>query len=278
MPEIVKDQRTNEWFAARRGLVTSSIAAGLISLDEYKGPQAAWTEINRVWSKEMEDKKGKSIAIQHGIANEDDAVAAYERKTGNKVQRTGFWVSDECNWLGSSPDGLTSCPLDGDGLVEIKCPSCLDRIDEFGETQVYGIDDRYLIQMLVHMVVTRRGWCDFYAWSSIYGDTDSDWLKRVYLPKQEIVNNVMAKLFSVYATFRSYENRGEKIPRYGRLKPLTRNEKDKMSIEERWEWIAKQPALIKISKDNDSKVKKPRKTKSGKSKLFENSEDQNEAL
>ncbi len=145
MPLLPCDQRTPEWYAARKGKLTASLAAAVLGLDPYTGPLAAFNRITK--GTPQEDNKHMAWGREfEGPARED-----YEVMSGHLVTETGFWTCPSLEWLGASPDGL----IDADGLVEIKCPSVIPE----------QIPIHHEVQMRVQLACTEREWCDYFAWS-----------------------------------------------------------------------------------------------------------------
>lgn len=157
MPETVSAQRTPEWYAARKGKITASLAAACLGLDPYKSRRKAWREIMGTEPPERGNR-----AMEWGIRWEAAARLDYEIDTGNMVTCVGFFVHPLLPWLGASPDGL----IGTDGLCEIKCPTnCPNRVPI-----------HHRIQCLVQLAVTGREWCDYYAW----GASGQRFLRRVH--------------------------------------------------------------------------------------------------
>lgn len=158
---LLHEQRSPEWFACRKGKITASLAAAVLSLDPYKGPLAAYNEI--VHDKTQDDNE----YMKWGRENEAHARDSYEVFSGNLVAMTGFWVHDTFLWLGASPDGLVGT----DGLVELKCPTKLPT----------EIPSHHEIQVRVQLACTDRAWCDYYTWVPGQGEfckrveRDSGW-------------------------------------------------------------------------------------------------------
>lgn len=138
-------QRTDDWLNLRKGRITASLAAACLGLDPHTGPLGAFNQIT-----------GRSGGTDNrhtrwGTAYEKEAISTYEMISGNLVRPTGFWVHDQHNWLGASPDGLV---CDDAGLLEVKCPGKLPD----------GIPLHHRIQMLVQLACTGRQWCDYLVW------------------------------------------------------------------------------------------------------------------
>lgn len=147
MPEIVSAQRTDEWYAARLGKITASVAAACLGLDPYKSRQKAYREIMGTEPPEQGNR-----AMEWGLRYESAARLDYEVETGNIVVPCGFFVHPNLEWLGASPDGL----IGDDGLCEIKCPQ---------QAQSY-VPIHHRIQMLVQLAVTGRTWAEYFSWGA----------------------------------------------------------------------------------------------------------------
>jgi putative phage-type endonuclease len=147
MPETCVTQRTPEWFAARRGKITASLAAACLRLDPGKSAQKAWREITG-WEPEQFEHR----ALQWGVQFEAAARLDYEAESGNIVETCGFFVHPEHPWLGASPDGLVG----SDGLAEIKCPT----------VPPVTLPRHHRVQCMVQLAVTGRQWCDIYFWGA----------------------------------------------------------------------------------------------------------------
>jgi putative phage-type endonuclease len=113
-------QRTEEWYAARKGRLTASMVGAALGLAPYQSQDDCLRALVRDMHGMPSEFEG-NIATQHGNANEDLARAAYEMETGNTVEPAGFVAFED--WTGASPDGYVA----EDGLVEIKCPFGISR-------------------------------------------------------------------------------------------------------------------------------------------------------
>ena len=155
MPEVKVAQRSPEWFEARRGRVTASLAAACLGLDPYISRQKAWRLIMGT-----EPEREENGFMRWGTEHEGDARTHYEAECGQFVTETGFWVHDDYPWLGASPDGLVGA----DGLFEAKCPQNLPE----------RVPIAHRIQCGIELACTGRAWCDYLAWTP-----DGHYLKRV---------------------------------------------------------------------------------------------------
>ena len=173
MPQVLAEQRTEAWFAARKGIVTASLGGAILGCDPHKGPLAAFNEITGT------AKGNGNRHTRWGIEHEAHARDEYEIVSGNLVMPAGFWVHPCYSWLGASPDGL----IGAHGLVEIKC---LGKLPE-------DIPPQYLVQMLIQLACTGRDWCDFYVWIG----NEHTFLRRV-LYECKVINQIVADLEDWY--------------------------------------------------------------------------------
>jgi len=107
-----------------------------------------------------------------GINTEPLARAAYEAKTGNLVDVTGFVSHPSIQNAGASPDGLIGL----EGLVEIKCPDTATHIDTILDGRA---PSKYMAQMQWQMACTGRSWCDFASFDPRVPDAMKVFVVRV---------------------------------------------------------------------------------------------------
>ena len=151
-------QRTEEWYAARKGRLTASMAGAALGLAPYQSQDDCLRALVRDMHGMPSEFEG-NIATEYGNANEELARAAYEMETGNTVRPAGFVAMED--WSGASPDGYV-----GDmGLLEIKCPFGL-RKDPSPVFKSIKDQPHYYAQIQVQMFATSKTWCDFWQWSA----------------------------------------------------------------------------------------------------------------
>lgn len=179
------EQRTDEWFAARKGRITASAVGAILGLSPHMTRAAVMRRMVR-------DREGApaeftgNIATQYGEANEEGAVAEYRMETGNKVQKVGFVTKED--WAGCSPDGL----INDDGGLEAKCP--------FGkrkEGELKPLEDQphYYAQVQFSLWVTGRKFWHFYQWTAHQTKLEC------VLPDQAWLDENLPKLRQFYAEF-----------------------------------------------------------------------------
>lgn len=151
-------QRTPEWFAARRGRVTGSVAGAILGLDPNTSREAALRRLVRDWHGAEPEFSG-NIATRHGQAHEDGAIIDFIMETGLDVEPVGFLTYED--WLGASPDGLTS----DSGVLEVKVPFG-KRNDTAPVFKTLAEQPHYYAQVQVEILCAdaSHGW--FWQWSA----------------------------------------------------------------------------------------------------------------
>ena len=151
------EQRTQEWFEARKGRVTASMAGAILGLDPYRTADDVLRAMVREYHGAEPEFTG-NIATRWGQTNEEVALMRYQNLTGNEVEKCGFysWM----DWAGASPDGL----IGDDGLIEIKCPFGIRNKPAFAPFKSISEQLHYYAQIQVQLYITCRKWCHFYQW------------------------------------------------------------------------------------------------------------------
>lgn len=151
-------QRSKEWFEARKGRVTGSVAGAILGLSPFSTREDVLRSLVRSWHG-AEDETKPNIATRHGTAHEDGAIVDFQMETGIGVKPVGFLPYED--WLGASPDGLTS---DG-GILETKVPFSL-RKSEDPNFKTLAEQPHYYAQVQVEILCAdaAHGW--FWQWSA----------------------------------------------------------------------------------------------------------------
>lgn len=102
-------QGSPEWLAYRQGMRNASESAAVLGLSPWVTPHQLWLQ------KTGRVAHAANAAMQHGTEMEPLARHAYEVETGNVMQPLVLQDGP----YSASLDGMT---LDGDLIVEIKCP------------------------------------------------------------------------------------------------------------------------------------------------------------
>lgn len=159
-------QGSEEWFANRIGLLTSSRIADAIrkAKRESTGELQCRADlrlelaVERITKKPMEHFVSKWM--ERGAEMEPMARAAYELRTDTRVRQVGFVLHpdrERLAWAGCSPDGLC-----GDGLTEFKVPKSNTHAEYLlGEC----VPEMYIPQMMWQMACCPGyQWCDFVSY------------------------------------------------------------------------------------------------------------------
>ena len=150
--EIKTEQRTAEWFTARKGRFTGSeihLLMGIKGLGKTGEAYCFKKAIEVVYGLN-EDERFTTFDMQRGIDLEPVAFAKFKELKGldfKEVEECSFFAFGDNS--GASPDGL----VDKDAVLEIKCP----KSEKFFNLVANGegaIDKAYLHQMQCEMMCT----------------------------------------------------------------------------------------------------------------------------
>ena len=169
------EQGTDEWFQARLGKVTASRVSDVIAKTKtgYSASRANYAA--QLVAERLTGQVADSYtnaAMQWGIDHEGDARAAYQFMTDVDVATVGFVGHPFIAMSGASPDGL----VNGDGLVEIKCPNTATHIETLLNC---AIPKKYRAQMQWQMACTERDWCDFVSYDPRMPERMQLFVKRI---------------------------------------------------------------------------------------------------
>jgi len=158
MKIIECDQRSPEWYEAKRGVPSASCFDKIVTSTGAPSKQA----IGYLYTLAAERIAGvrensyTSAAMQDGIDREEESRLVYSMLREVEVEQVGFCLHDS-GLYGCSPDGLVG----KDGLVELKNPGGKVAIE-------YLVDDKlptaYVQQVQGQLFVTGRKFCDFVSY------------------------------------------------------------------------------------------------------------------
>jgi putative phage-type endonuclease len=160
------EQRSAEWFAARKGKITGSRVGGILGVNQYKTRDGVMREMVREWFDAPSEFTGNA-ATDHGTAMEPEALAFYKTQLLPEVadvEEVGFIPHPRLDFVGASPDGLLQMQpgINWRGGLEIKCP--------YYAKTVYSIFDpkkaSYAAQMQLVMEVCDLDCMDFLCYFS----------------------------------------------------------------------------------------------------------------
>lgn len=168
-------QRSDEWYAIRRGVLTASDAAtiaangtGLETLCLRKALELCTNIVLDSYTNED---------IERGVEQEQEARALYSIQTGNTIQQVGFIKADD--YVGCSPDGL----IEKDGLVEFKCRN---ELNHFKRLLGYTIDREHYAQCQMQLLITGRKWNDYVCYNRNFPLDKQLVIERIYPDKKEM--------------------------------------------------------------------------------------------
>lgn len=155
-------QGTDEWMAARCGMLTASelhlIITPTLKVAANGKTRAHLYEILAQRVTGFVEPHFISSAMERGREDEVMARYTYAEKVA-PVEEVGFITNDEWGFtLGYSPDGLVG----DDGLIE-----CKSRCQKYQVETILGgiVPDDYLIQVQAALLISRRQWLDFISYS-----------------------------------------------------------------------------------------------------------------
>ena len=165
-------QGTDEWFAARRGLVTASVISKLLTAtlkvannDTSRGLALTLTA-ERITGNI--DPSFLSADMWRGVEDEPVARDLYAERYA-PVEQLGFIVRDFGDYrIGYSPDGLVG----DDGLIE-----CKSRLQKIHLQTILNdrVPDENMAQLQCGLLVSGRAWIDYVS----YCGGMPLWVKRV---------------------------------------------------------------------------------------------------
>lgn len=155
------EQRTPEWYDARRGIVTASVVGQLLTstlkVADNDTSRALTAALVAERLTGFTDDNYVSADMWRGIECEPLARDAYSKHHAPAVE-CGFIRRDEDTWtLGYSPDGLVG----DDGLIEIKAPRAKTHVLTILADEVPA---RSMAQCQAGLLVSGRAWLDFVSY------------------------------------------------------------------------------------------------------------------
>ena len=157
------EQRTPEWFEARKGRVTASMVGAILGHSPFMTRQDAMRSMVRE-SVDAEREFQGNVATEWGTYNEEGALLDFSMDTGLTIEPAPFVPFED--WAGASPDGWTS---DGGG-VEQKCPYGIRKEPSPVPFKPLSEQPQYYDQIQFTLVVTGRPHWWFSQWA-INGNT-----------------------------------------------------------------------------------------------------------
>lgn len=178
------EQRSPEWFAARKGRITGSMVGAALGLDPNTSRDEAMRRMVRAYQGLPSEFVG-NIATTWGTNHEEEAREVFEYDQGVRVVPASFVVHPKLDWLGASPDGYVR----DYALLEIKCPFGLRDKPKPVPFKSIKEQPHYYAQMQIQMYCTDKIACYFWQWTPKdtkleIVDFDPNWIEA-NLPKLE---------------------------------------------------------------------------------------------
>lgn len=134
-------QGSSDWLAYRLGMRNASETAAVLGLSPWLTPYQLWL------LKTGRKQQAVTSAMQHGTDLEPAARTAYEVQTGHVMQPLVLQDGP----YSASLDGMT---LEGDLIVEIKCPVRGTRSDLWQDVAAGQVPEHYLVQVQHQLMVS----------------------------------------------------------------------------------------------------------------------------
>jgi predicted phage-related endonuclease len=165
---IEVEQRAPQWYVERATRITSSEVHRAIAMHK-----AYARDLKNALNGIMPDYVN-APSLQWGREAEPMAAAAYEMRTGQETETTGFYVHRDYDFIGGSPDPLVGT----DGSTEIKCPYNPD--NHIIALVNNEIPEKHIPQIQTNLMLTERKWCDFISFDPRQPFPRDLFIKRVY--------------------------------------------------------------------------------------------------
>lgn len=212
--ELQLEQGSEEWLAARRGMVTASVVGQLLTptlkVADNDTSRAVIATLAAERISGWTDETPMTSDMWRGVEHEPFARDRYAEHNKVTVKQVGFMVRDDWGFrLGASPDGL----IGDDGGLEIKCPRSKTHIRTIIADQVPA---HYMAQVQACLLVSDRKWWDFASFCAGL----PMWTKRVYPDarwQEAIVAACTAAESSIGQLIEDYAARADGLPMTDRI-------------------------------------------------------------
>lgn len=195
MSEIIVEQRSDAWFEARKGKITSSEIHKIMGTK--KGDDALTETAKTYLLEKVSELFGgtphvshpngsKPAALEWGTELEDTAIDFYTTKTGILVEKASFIQASE--HYGGSPDGL----ILPEGIIEVKCPFNSANHFKHGliknDADFKKVAPIYYYQCLSNIVCANADWCDFISYDPRVEPEYQMFVFRLHKNEEEVQN------------------------------------------------------------------------------------------
>lgn len=157
------EQRSEEWFAQREGMITASDGATALGESKYESQKSLLLKKCGEGGAFRDNKY-----VHHGKKYEPTATMIYEHIQNSHVEEFGLMPHSKYSYLGASPDGIVSeYTLNGKfnkklgRMLEIKCPLSRKILTQ-GEVDGGICPHYYWVQVQQQMECCNCKTCDFW--------------------------------------------------------------------------------------------------------------------
>lgn len=200
-------QGTEEWKAARRGVITGSRFKDCRDRLKNGDPSAKAKLYALDVARERCGGRAMEVyqngAMRFGIEQEPLAREAYRLATGRTVQEVGFITTDD-RLFGLSPDSL----VDDDGVLEIKT---MVSSDTLFTSVVDGDISEYIDQCMGYLWLLGRQWVDLVLWAPDLADLGMQLTIKRITRDENAIESLESDLIKFAQAVRLNESRLRKI-------------------------------------------------------------------
>ena len=160
------EQRSPQWFDARKGVVTGSRIASVLGINPFQTRAQLIREMVRELKGAEREFTG-NVATQWGEEHEKDAAELYEFTTGKILKDDGFKLHPDYEFIGVSPDKIGA---------EFKCP--------YSQVVPSEVPAHYVAQVRLCMEVYDLDEWDLFYWTPDHSSLftikrDPQWITNV---------------------------------------------------------------------------------------------------
>jgi YqaJ-like viral recombinase domain len=159
-------QRSMEWYAARAGRLTGSMAHTILMSGKKKGEESKTRRdyILQLVSERIDHSRQERMFwtadMQRGVDIEPIAFGMYEALTGNMVQKSGF-LQHKTLQAGCSLDGHIG---DFSGIIELKCPKMATHLIYLANPEL--LMSEYRAQVQHNLWIAGAAFCDLVSFDN----------------------------------------------------------------------------------------------------------------
>lgn len=195
MSDILVEQRSDAWFEARKGKITSSEIYKIMG--NGRGEDGLTDTAKTYLLERVSELLGGSPNISHpsgmkpaalewGIELEEVAIQHYNEIYKREVAKASFIPVNE--YYGGSPDGL----LLPEGVIEVKCPYSSANHFKHGlikeEADFKKVAPNYYYQCMSNIYCANVQWCDFISYDPRVNPEFTMFVYRLHRNETEIEN------------------------------------------------------------------------------------------